>query len=148
MELGDARAAAFEAGCRGQEVGKPVKVHLVPGRKGVVVGIGASKSVREPGIHLGMPFLHGPGRRDVPGQADDGAQADIEAVACTRLPRCRERTCGQGRHLENVRCLRGGARTEAGSKRGFRSGGIGVQVPALLASRDKKPERLQCARRK
>lgn len=37
---------------------------------------------------------------------------------------------------------------EAGSKRCFRSSGVGVQVPALLARWDKKSERLQCACRK
>ena len=70
MPYPDAGAAAFEAGCRGQEVGKPVKVHLVPGRKGVVVGVGASKSVREPGIYLGMPF---PLRLMAPGPAVEDA---------------------------------------------------------------------------
>lgn len=73
VELGDVSAVALEAGCWGYEVGEPVEVHLVPGRKGVVVAIGASEFAREPGIDLGMSFPYCQGRGDVLGQTDDGA---------------------------------------------------------------------------
>lgn len=55
-EPGDTRRVAVETGGGDDQFGQPVQIDVVPGGEGADLGIGASKSACEPGVHLGMPF--------------------------------------------------------------------------------------------